>query len=264
MRDRPINQRDLPIEEVELTQSTLERLAFLDGQFELGQPRAALLAEQITDVRAALQTADQDRVDLVLRTRARPDQLRSARQPASHRANALVGHPDAVQRARGQQLRVRASKRSVFARAWRMPVSLGETTTTRATCASMFRAISHALPVTSNTTRSSLLRLCANNSSTSGRVAIRPADRTAPASAIAISEKSRCTSSPIALTLAPFADIDDTREPWANDTDASALAAQPGQSQGRPSKSSGSKPIDEMTACPRCVLPRAPRPVPGP
>ena len=47
---------------------------------------------------------------------------------------------------------VRASSRSVFARACRMPVSLGETTTTRATCGSMIRAISHALPVTSNTT----------------------------------------------------------------------------------------------------------------
>src|SRR3954469_12706921 len=65
----------------------------------------------------------------------------------------------------------------------------------------MIRAISHALPVTSSTTRSSLPRLCANSSITSGRVAIRPADRTLPASAIATSQKSRCTSSPIDLTL---------------------------------------------------------------
>ena len=37
---------------------------------------------------------------------------------------------------------VRASSRSVFARAWRIPVSRGLTTTTRATCGSRIRAIS--------------------------------------------------------------------------------------------------------------------------
>src|SRR5687768_10180597 len=112
-----------------------------------------------------------------------------------------------------------------------MPVSLGETTITRATCGSMIRAISHALPVT--TTRSTPARLCANSSNTSGRVAIRPADRTLPASAIATSQKSRCTSNPIALTCTPLADnTDEPGEPWANDTDGYALAAQPGQSQG--------------------------------
>jgi len=70
VRDRPVNQSDLFVEEVDLTQRAVEGLAFFDGQLELGQPRAALLAEQIADVRAALEAADQDRVDLVLRARA--------------------------------------------------------------------------------------------------------------------------------------------------------------------------------------------------
>ena len=48
-----------------------------------------------------------------------------------------------------------------------MPVSLGETMITRATCASMIRATSHAFPHTSKTTRSSEPRLAANNSKTS-------------------------------------------------------------------------------------------------
>jgi hypothetical protein len=62
-----------------------------------------------------------------------------------------------------------------------------------------------------------------------------------PRSAIATSQKSRCTSSPIALTLAPFVEItDDSGELWANDTDGSALAAQPGQSQEAATDSSGS------------------------
>src|SRR4051812_8437616 len=109
----------------------------------------------------------------------------------------------------------------------------------------MIRAIFHGLPVTSSATRSSAARLAANASSTSGRVAIRPADRTLPSSAIATTQKSRCTSSPIALTRAPFADVNDTGEPWANDTDGSALAAQPGQSQGRPPNCRALTPILE-------------------
>ena len=50
---------------------------------------------------------------------------------------------------------VLASRRSVFARAWRMPVSVGLTTRTCATCGSINRAISHAFPDTSSATRSS-------------------------------------------------------------------------------------------------------------
>jgi hypothetical protein len=86
---------------------------------------------------------------------------------------------------------VRASRRSVFARAWRIPVSLGDTTITRATWPSMIRAISHALPVTSSATQSRGSRLWANSSSGSGRAAIRPAERTRPSATIATSQKSR-------------------------------------------------------------------------
>jgi hypothetical protein len=37
--------------------------------------------------------------------------------------------------------------------------------------------------------------------------------------------------------------VDSGENRWANDIDGSALAAQPGKSQGRPLKSPGSKPI---------------------
>ena len=70
---------------------------FLDRQFELGQPPPALVAEQITDLRAALQEAHQDRVDLVVRTCARRHQLIATRQAAAHHPRALIGHPQAVQ-----------------------------------------------------------------------------------------------------------------------------------------------------------------------
>src|SRR4051794_39734575 len=123
-----------------------------------------------------------------------------------------------------------------------MPVSLGETTITRATCASRIPAIAHALPVTSNATQSRGSKLCANSFSSSGRLLMRPADRSRPASTIATSQKSRWISSATALTLFLLA-VDDGENRWANDIDGSALAAQPGKSQGRPLKSPGSKPI---------------------
>jgi hypothetical protein len=90
-----------------------------------------------------------------------------------------------------------------IARALLLPeatVSLGETTITRATCGSRIRAIAHALPVTSNATQSPTSRLWANSSSASGRVWIRPAERSRPSATIATSQKSRWTSSATALT----------------------------------------------------------------
>src|SRR3954447_14577020 len=71
--------------------------------------------------------------------------------------------------------------------------------TTSATCGSRILAIANALPVASSTTRSVGARLCANSSSCCGVVAIRPAERARPPSAIATWQKSRCTSNPIDL-----------------------------------------------------------------
>src|SRR3954451_9522675 len=123
-----------------------------------------------------------------------------------------------------------------------MPVSLGETTITRATCASRIPAIAHALPVTSNATQSRGSKLCANSFSSWGRLLMRPADRSRPASTVATAQKSRWISSATALSLFLLA-VDDGENRWANDTDGPALAPQPGKSQGRPLKSPGSKPI---------------------
>src|SRR3954470_9749370 len=124
----------------------------------------------------------------------------------------------------------------------------------------MIRAISHALPVTSSTTRSSVPRLCANSSITSGRVAIRPADRTLPCSAIATSQKSRCTSSPIDLTLRSLR------------RHHRRLGRTVGQRHRRIRARSATRPVargghrflglerpSSKAACPRCVLPKAPR-----
>jgi hypothetical protein len=154
----------------------------------------------------------------------------------------------------------RASRRSVFARAWRMPVSLGETTITRATCGSRIRAIAHALPVTSNATWSRASRLCAKSSSACGVVAIRPAERSRPSATIATSQKSRWTSSATALTSPPHCRLSTLENWWANDIDGSALAAQPGKSQGRPLKSPGSKAHRPKRPAQPALSQKAPRP----
>src|SRR4051812_3748061 len=112
------NQGDLAVEEIDLPQTAVQRLAFRDRQLEPGQPRPARLAEQITGLGAALEPPDQDRVDLVLSARARRHQLRATRQPTAHHPGALVGHPHTVQDpAANKRASVRASRRSVFARA---------------------------------------------------------------------------------------------------------------------------------------------------
>jgi hypothetical protein len=68
--------------------------------------------------------------------------------------------------------------------------AFGLTSTTRRTCGSRMRAIASALAVASIATSSDGDRLCANNANVSGSVATRPAARTAPAWAIATSQKS--------------------------------------------------------------------------
>jgi hypothetical protein len=45
---------------------------------------------------------------------------------------------------------------------------------------------------------------------------------------------------------------------WANDKDGFALAAQPGKSQGRPLKTSGSKPIVRWIGLPSLRSPEGP------
>src|SRR3954447_5098970 len=115
----------------------------------------------------------------------------------------------------------------------------------------MILAIANALPVASSTTRSVGARLRANSSNCSGAVAIRPADRARPPSAIATWQKSRWTSNPIDLPTRPLLlDIDAAGDGGQRDTYGFALAAHPGKSQGRPNTPTGSQPIRRRTACP--------------
>jgi hypothetical protein len=185
--------------EGDLAQAGRDRLLLVGRQLLRGQPAPPADAEEIAHRRLALQVADQPRVHLILGPGALPHQLRPRRDPPAQDPRLLVRQPDRRQEAAGEQLRERARVNLVGLRAARVIpfTAFGFANTTRPTCGSMIRAIWSALPVASSATSSSPPRLCANSSSAAGSLCTRPASRTAPASAIATSQKSRCTSKPM-------------------------------------------------------------------
>ena len=136
------------------------------------------------------------------RDRARTSCSRRASRRRNRRVSSSGAHTPSSSPAHNNRATVRASSRSVFARACAIPVSPGLTTTTLATGGSRIATIAHAPPDTSNATRSSGPRLAASISSASGELSTRSAERTLPSSQIATSQKSRCTSNPIALPSA--------------------------------------------------------------
>ena len=120
--------------------------------------------------------------------RARRRRIRATHSGGIHTASSSPVHSSLAS--------VRASSRSVFARACEMPVSPGETAMTFFTCGASSLTISRELPVTSSATRSVGKRLSASVPIPSGVEGTLPAECTLPSSQIATSMKSRCTSSP--------------------------------------------------------------------
>jgi hypothetical protein len=106
--DRALQDRDLDVEEVDLAQAAIDRLALVARQLELGQPRAAALAEGVGHRRTTLEVAHQHRVDLVLRAGALTHELRAARQAPAQRPRVVIRQPTAAQQAGGEQPRERA------------------------------------------------------------------------------------------------------------------------------------------------------------
>jgi hypothetical protein len=175
-----------------VAQAAGDRLALIHRQLELGQPPPATHPNtSLTGGRPASRRINTAWISFFARVRARTSWLRrdSRRRIARHHSS---GSQTASSSPAANSLAsVRASSRSVFARARPIPVSCGLTTTTCGTCGPMIRAISAALPVTSNATRSLGERLPANNFKAAGAVLIRPAERTSPPAAIATSQKPR-------------------------------------------------------------------------
>ena len=89
---------DLGVEELDLADSGLDRLALFFGELQPCEPGTSLLAERVGERGASDQAAHQDRLDLVLSPRSGPDQLASTLKPPAHHLRFAVGHPDRVER----------------------------------------------------------------------------------------------------------------------------------------------------------------------
>ncbi len=141
------------------------------------------------------------------RVRARTSRSRRLVNRRSDRVRSSGVHTSSSRPETSSRASVRASSRSVFAFASVIDLSLRVLATiTRIPFACSSETILSAPLVASNATTSPATRLCANSSSEPTRVATRPADLIAPPSAIATSQKSRCTSNPNARTPSPFLD----------------------------------------------------------
>ena len=194
------------------------------------------------------------------RERALTSCARRANRRRITRTRSSGAHTPSSSPAHNNLASVRASSRSVFARAWRIPVSLGETTITLATCASRIRAIAHALPVTSNATQSLASRLCANNSNVSGP-RLDPARRAQPAllddrhlTEVAM-DVQRYRSHP---SSSPSIDVGRTGGQTTS-TDPRSQRNQASRRGGH--RKARAQSPSRKTACPTCVLPKAPVPV---
>ena len=115
--DQLVDRGDLCVQERDLPQAGIDRLALLERQLEISQPPAAHDAEQVSEPRLGLQPARQHRLDLVLGSGPPAHELLTARQaPAQHLA-ALIGHPDRVKLPLPQQPRQRPGVELVGLRA---------------------------------------------------------------------------------------------------------------------------------------------------
>ena len=156
---------------------------------------------------------------------------------------------------------VRASSRSVFARAWRMPVSRGlhdhhPRDVRLDDPRDLPRVAGHLQrhPIArAEALREQLQRL---------RRRLDPARRAdlAGLDDRDLAEVAMHVQPDRPHHRAPPSLARQTGDRWANDTDGFALAAQPGQSQGRPPKSRARSPSSQEPACPACVLPESPCP----
>ena len=133
---------------------------------------------------------------------------------------------------------VRASRRSVFARAWRIPVSAGLTTTTRATWRSRIRATSQALPLTPRAPPDRAgegLRRTAPVA----RASCRPDPPSAPHHPARSRPHRNRGARPTRWPYRPISPrpplvVELAEKQRANDNDRYELTAHPGKSQGRP------------------------------
>ena len=105
--DVGVDQLDLAVEEVDLAQAAVDRLALFLGEVLAGEPGTPALAEQVARRRAPEQAASEHRMDLVLGPGAVANERPAARQAPAQRAGPLIADPDLGQQVRREQPRQR-------------------------------------------------------------------------------------------------------------------------------------------------------------
>ena len=157
---------------------------------------------------------------------------------------------------------VRASRRSVFARAWRIPVSDGLTTSTCATCGSRIRAISHAFarhlkrhPIIRGQAPSEQLELLRLGLDPASRAHARRPRRSRPRrNPDAHPTRPTLTSPPPPNRIDTMGDAVGKRHRRIRARSAT------GQVAGAANEKPGLERPSRKTACPTCVLPKSPCP----
>ena len=253
---------DLLVEELDLAQTAVDRFALLDRQLDLAQPFAAGEAEQVADRRFLDQPPHQHGVALVLRARARPDQLAAPSQPPPQRPRPLVGHPQPVQRARRRAASPAPGRRA--GRSSRAPA--GSPCRPDARPAPRRRAArgSARSPTRCRSPRAPPDRSRRGSARTAPASPV--SSRSAPPNGPRLPRRSRprrsrgehptqCSSP--ALPSSPSI----RREPVGKRHRRIRAHSTPGPVAGAATEKSGSKPIAQETACPACVPQRAPVPV---
>ena len=100
---------DLSVEELDVTDTGVDRLALLQRQLQSREPLTALDPEQVRARRLALKPPLQHRVDLILRAGTGAHQLLAASQPAAQDPAALIRHPHRLKLTLPQQAGQRPS-----------------------------------------------------------------------------------------------------------------------------------------------------------
>jgi hypothetical protein len=105
--DHPIDRSQLVIEELDVPDPGVDRLALLKRQLEASQPLATPDPEQVRARRLLLQPPLQRRIDLVLGTSPGAHQLLPASQPPAQDPTALIRHPHSLELPLPQKARQR-------------------------------------------------------------------------------------------------------------------------------------------------------------
>ncbi len=152
--DVPLDQLDLGVQEVDLSEAGIDRLAFVDRELQLRQPRATLAAVEIRRRGAALELRCRTAwISSLALVRCLTSCALLEMRRLKTRVGSSPAHTSGKKPAAKSWTNVRASILSVLTLALVIALTaLALASTTRSTCGSRMRTMGSALPVTSRHT----------------------------------------------------------------------------------------------------------------